>query len=180
MAMGKISYLKVGGTCNFEGTFKADGSWDTGTYRKGAANYTGTFTDGQNMTGRFTIEWINSEIKYDGMVKNNKLHGDGIMTFKKSKIRELVGTWEDDKMKTCSKVTLEDGSTATNYNPITGQLEGRGVVRVGASTYEGTWTETGRLNGHGTISNDNDQGSFSGEFKENVRNGMGTYSWPAG
>ena len=50
---------------------------------------------------------------------------------------------------------MRDGSTATNYKPSEGKLVGQGVVKVGSSTYEGNWDENGRLNGDGSIVNDN-------------------------
>ena len=73
---------------------------------------------------------------------------------------------------------MRDGSTATNYQPSLGKLVGPGVVKVGNSTYTGTWDEAGRLNGEGTIANDRNQGSFKGMFKDNIRHGEGTYVWP--
>ena len=66
---------------------------------------------------------------------------------------------------------MRDGSTATNYMPSEGKLVGQGTVKVGSSTYEGTWDANGRLNGEGTIVNDDNQGSFQGMFEDNVRNG---------
>ena len=52
------------------------------------------------------------------------------------------------------------------------------MVKVGSSTYKGTWDENGKLNGEGEIVNDGNQGSFKGIFVNNVRNGHGVYKWP--
>ena len=50
---------------------------------------------------------------------------------------------------------MRHNSTATNYVPSEGKLKGEGVVKVGSSTYTGTWDDSGRLNGRGSIVNDN-------------------------
>ena len=44
MTEGKLEYLQAGGECWFDGTF-ANGSWHKGTYKKGSAEYTGTFAN---------------------------------------------------------------------------------------------------------------------------------------
>lgn len=75
-------------------------------------------------------------------------------------------------------LTMRDGSTADNYDPVSGKLFGEGTVKVGASTYTGNWNAEGKLNGPGTIINDDGQGSFEGNFTNNVRNGYGVYKWP--
>ena len=51
-------------------------------------------------------------------------------------------------------------------------------MKVGKSTFEGTWDEEGKLSGPGTIRNDNNMGSFKGHFDNNQRNGEGSYIWP--
>ena len=100
------------------------------------------------------------------------------MTFKEGNIEKINGVWANDTLVDCKLLTMRDKSTATNYRPSEGKLVGQGTVKVGSSTYEGTWDENGRLNGPGTIVNDDNQGSFEGMFKDNVRNGEGTYVWP--
>ena len=100
------------------------------------------------------------------------------MTFKEGNIEKINGVWANDTLATCKLLTMRDKSTATNYMPSEGKLVGQGTVKVGSSTYEGTWDENGRLNGHGTIVNDDNQGSFEGMFKDNVRDGEGRYVWP--
>lgn len=93
------------------------------------------------------------------------------MTFKEGNIAKIKGEWANDTLATCKLLTMRDGSTATNYMPSEGKLVGQGTVKVGSSTYEGTWDANGRLNGEGTIVNDDNQGSFQGMFEDNVRNG---------
>ena len=44
MTEGKLEYLQAGGETWFDGTF-ANGSWHKGTYKKGSAEYTGTFAN---------------------------------------------------------------------------------------------------------------------------------------
>ena len=100
------------------------------------------------------------------------------MTFKEGNIEKINGVWANDTLVDCKLLTMRDKSTATNYRPSEGKLVGQGTVKVGSSTYEGTWDENGRLNGPGTIVNDDNQGSFEGNFKDNVRNGPGKYVWP--
>ena len=102
------------------------------------------------------------------------------MNFTQGNIKSIKGVWNQDTLETCSLLTMKDESTATNYVPSSGKLVGPGTVKVGHSTYTGTWDENGRLNGNGTIANDNDQGSFEGLFKDNVREGQGTYTWSQG
>ena len=129
------------------------------------------------MQGNYVVTWDNG-IKYEGAIEDNKLHGEGTMTFDDGNIKTIQGEWQNDTLTTCKLLTMRDGSTATNYNPVTGKLQGEGVVKVGSSTYTGNWDEQGKLNGPGTILNDNNQGSFSGNFVNNVRNGEGMYEWP--
>lgn len=109
------------------------------------------------MNGKYKVEWT-SGISFNGQIKDNKLHGEGEMTFKEGNIAKIKGVWDNDTLETCKLLTMRDGSTATNYKPSQGKLCGEGMVKVGSSTYEGTWDENGRLNGDGTIKNDNDQG----------------------
>ena len=84
MTKGKLEYLQAGGECWFEGTF-LNGSWHDGTYKKGSAEYKGIFTN-QTMNGKFKVEWKTSGITYDGDIKDNKLNGEGTMTFKEGNI----------------------------------------------------------------------------------------------
>ena len=102
------------------------------------------------------------------------------MTFEDGNIQTIEGTWNNDTLTKCSKLTMRDGSTADNYDPVSGKLRGEGTVKVGASTYSGHWNDEGKLSGPGTIINDDNQGSFQGEFVNNVRNGHGVYTWPNG
>lgn len=129
------------------------------------------------MNGKFKVEWT-SGISYNGMIEANKLHGEGVMTFKEGNIASIKGVWANDTLEQCNLLTMRDGSTATNYKPSEGKLVGQGKVKVGSSMYEGTWDDNGRLNGDGSIVNENNQGSFTGSFKDNVRDGEGTYVWP--
>ena len=175
MTDGMIKYENTGGECWFKGTFK-NGSWCKGVYKKGPATYEGIFVD-QKMNGTYKVSWT-SGINYQGQLEENKLHGEGEMTFKEGNIAKIKGVWNNDTLEQCTLLTMRDGSSATNYMPSQGKLVGQGVVKVGSSTYEGTWDENGRLNGEGSIQNDNNQGSFNGFFKDNVRDGEGTYIWP--
>ena len=138
--------------------------------------YEGIF-ENQSMNGKFKVEWT-SGIIYNGQIEANKLHGEGEMTFKEGNIAKIKGVWANDTLETCNLLTMRDNSTATNYVPSEGKLVGQGTVKVGNSTYEGTWDENGRLNGEGSIVNDDNQGSFEGMFKDNVRDGEGRYVWP--
>ena len=51
-------------------------------------------------------------------------------------------------------------------------------MKVGKSTYTGTWDDEGKLSGLGTIENDNNMGSFKGMFSQGLREGEGSYIWP--
>ena len=121
MVSGKITYNNTGDDCYFEGTFN-NGSWNVGTYKKGPAYYTGTFVD-QAMEGQYKVQWENG-IVYEGAIVDNKLHGDGIMTFTEGNISSIEGTWQVDTLTTCRLLTMRDGSTATNYDPVAGKLRG--------------------------------------------------------
>ena len=96
------------------------------------------------MNGYFKVEWEGG-IRYEGQVKNNKLHGEGEMTFKDGNIAQIQGVWAEDTLQTSSLLVMRDGSTATNYHPTKGKLVGPGVVKVGQSTYTGQWDDNGRL-----------------------------------
>ena len=161
MTTGKITYHDTGNDCYFEGTFE-NGQWDVGIYKKGPAHYKGTFVN-QQMEGHYIVTWDNG-IKYDGQVVDNKLEGPGVMTFDDGNIATIDGIWTNDTLTKCNMLTMRDGSTANNYDPISGKLRGEGTVKVGASTYTGFWDEDGKLNGEGTIINDDNQGSFQGTF----------------
>ena len=106
------------------------------------------------MNGRFKVEWT-SGITYNGMIAANKLDGEGEMIFKEGNISKIQGVWANDTLEKCNLLTMRDNSTATNYVPSEGKLVGLGTVRVGSSTYEGEWDANGRLNGPGSIVNDN-------------------------
>ena len=76
----------------FEGTF-LNNKWDKGLYKKGSVTYEGTFVD-QQMTGNFKVEWANTGIRYEGMVKDGKLHGEGVIFFNdESNIAQIEGVW---------------------------------------------------------------------------------------
>ena len=176
LSKGKITYLgQSGGECWFDGTFK-NGQWHKGKYMKGQAMYEGIFHD-QQMNGKFTVTWP-SGVKYVGQLQNNKLHGEGVMTFKEGNIAEIKGTWEADNLVKSNLLTMRDGSTATNYDPATGKLVGEGFIKTGGCTFTGIWSEDGVLNGEGIVENLETGGSFKGQFEDNLRNGPGRYVWP--
>jgi len=100
------------------------------------------------------------------------------MTFAEGKIAQIKGTWNTDSLESSKLLTMREGSTATNYQPREGKLVGEGYVKVGDSTFAGTWDDNGRLNGEATVENENNQGWFQGVFKDNVREGAGKYVWP--
>jgi len=128
----------------------------------------------------YEVKWRNG-ITYRGKLRNNKLHGPGVMTFEGSNIREVRGTWENDVIASCEFLTMSDGSTATNYHPLKGKLYGRGIVTVGGTIYEGTWDENGKLcDSNAVIKNDKGKVVYTGEMKDNLRNGLGKYTWPDG
>lgn len=114
MTKGKITYLKTGTDCWFEGTFK-DGSWHEGVYRNGNATYEGTFVN-QTINGVYFVQWTTG-ITYEGSIQANKLHGEGVMTFPQGKIAKIKGTWAEDELVSCELLTMQDGSTATNFVP---------------------------------------------------------------
>lgn len=177
MVEGKIAYPNQEGDCFFEGHFR-NNSWYQGVYKRGTTTYEGTF-ENQKMDGEYKVTWA-SGIVYVGAVKNNKLEGQGVMTFAQGNIAEIKGVWRADELERCELLTMKNGATATNYNPKKGRLTGPGTVKVGVSTYVGTWDENGKLNGHVSIENDNGQGKFTGAFKDNQREGDGHYIWPNG
>ena len=140
-------------TSFFTGTFK-NGQWHKGKFTKGNTSYDGLFESGMN--GKFIVEWLESGNKYDGMLLNEKLHGEGEMIYKEGPIATIEGFWNAGELERCVLLTKRDGSTATNYQISTGMLVGQGSVKVGPSTYTGTWDESGLLNGEATITNDNE------------------------
>ena len=101
------------------------------------------------------------------------------MTFTNdSNISKIEGTWNNDTLENSKLLTMRDGSTATNYCAAKGKLFGQGEVKVGQSIFTGTWDESGRLSGEGTIEVGKSKGLFKGMFKGNVRSGEGKYVWP--
>lgn len=82
------------------------------------------------MNGYFKVEWEGG-IRYEGLVKENKLHGEGEMSYNDGNIAQIKGVWDNDTVQTCSLLVMRDGSTATNYKPTKGKLVGPGVVKVG-------------------------------------------------
>ena len=69
------------------------------------------------------VTWENG-IKYDGKVVDNKLEGPGVMTFDDGNIATIEGVWTNDTLTTCNMLTMRDGSTANNYDPVSGKLRG--------------------------------------------------------
>lgn len=117
MREGKIKYFSgqpLIDECSFEGTFE-NNQWKEGKYKKGLATYKGTFAN-QTMNGYYTVTWDNG-IVYNGNIKDNKLHGEGEMTFPEGNIKKVEGVWANDQMETCKMMTMANGSTADNYNP---------------------------------------------------------------
>ena len=112
------------------------------------------------MHGTFTVIWGDRDIVYEGEVRDNHLEGPGVMTFKSGAIEKIQGEWSNDKLVKSNMLTMRDGSTATNYvynyQTEVGLLTGKGAVKVGHSTYTGVWDSNGKLNGEGSIVNDND------------------------
>ena len=90
MTTGKITYHDTGNDCWFEGTFE-NGQWDVGSYKKGPATYKGKFLN-QSMEGSYKVTWDNG-IEYEGMIEDNKLHGEGSMTFNDGNILKIEGVW---------------------------------------------------------------------------------------
>ena len=92
---GRLTYLNLNTDCWFEGTFDENNQFKKGTYQKGPATYVGSF-QGQKMVGNFKVTW-QSGIKYEGQVQENKLHGDGEMTFPEGyNIKHIKGVWAAD------------------------------------------------------------------------------------
>ena len=77
------------------------------------------------------------------------------MTFKEGPIATIQGTWSQGQLDSCKLLTRRDGSTADNYQVSSGKLVGEGTVKVQNSTFTGTWSENGMLNGEARIQNDN-------------------------
>ena len=119
MTKGRITYNDTGSECWFEGTFE-NGQWNVGSYKKGPAVYKGAFID-QAMDGEYEVKWDNG-ITYNGRVEDNKLHGNGVMEFEEGNIQKIEGIWTNDTLTKCNMLTMRDGSTANNYNPVTGKL----------------------------------------------------------
>lgn len=180
MAKGTIEYLKAGKEQGmdllFTGTFR-DGQWLAGKFTRGTTTYEGHF-DGQTMkmNGKFLVEWTDTGAVYDGFLQDDQMHGEGVLTYKEGEIAMIEGTWNAGVLETCKLLKRRDGSTADNFQASSGKLIGEGTVVVGPSTYSGTWDENGLLNGAGRIANE-DQSQFCGEFKDNVKEGQGIYTW---
>jgi len=82
------------------------------------------------MNGYFKVEWEGG-IRYEGQVRDNRLHGEGEMIFSDGNVAHIRGEWKEDVLDICSSLVMRDGSTATNYVPSEGKLIGPGVVKVG-------------------------------------------------
>ena len=54
------------------------------------------------------------------------------------------------------------------FDPETGQLTGKGTLRMNNCTYEGVW-ENGKLNDKNGKMTQTDGGVYEGEFVDNVR-----------
>ena len=91
------------------------------------------------MSGNFTVEWTTTGTVYRGQLQDDKLHGDGLLTYKEGSIASIDGTWNQGELETCKLMTRRDESTATNYQISSGKLVGEGTVKVENSTFTGTW-----------------------------------------
>lgn len=154
MVKGTITYLKAEVDTFFTGTFK-NGQWHIGIFTKGHTTYEGLF-ENNAMTGKFLVKWLETGKRYDGYLQNDKLHGEGELSFEWGEIALIKGTWSEGELQKCTLLTRRDGSTADNYEVSSGKLVGEGTVKVENSTYTGTWDENGLLNGEGQISNENE------------------------
>ena len=105
------------------------------------------------------------------------------MTFKVGEIKGIVGVWENDELKKCKKLKLDQDQEADNYNPVSGLLEGDGTVIVGIGEkrckYVGKWDfVSGKLQGLAKVFDANDNLIFEGNFRDGIRQGIGKYIWP--
>lgn len=134
----------------------------TGLWQYDKPAYKGIMTINQPIKYIYEGEWINgkpngigkfihSAMRYEGEVKDNKMHGQGKMTFTNGIIYE--GTWENNVLKGICSMELTDG------------------------IYNGTCNNSMR-NGKGKfISNDNSI-IYDGEWKNNKKHGKGLYTTP--
>ena len=174
------------GTILYNGNSYYQGSWKNGKWhdskgkyvRSDETEYVGNFSGGVMMGDDFYIHWKRANVRYHGSVKNNKLEGIGTMTY--SDDTKIEGVWRDDKLDRTKDHVLklkDDTIIAKNlFNPESGQLEGDGELIMGSCTYKGNWSN-GKLNGKGILQQ-SDGGVYEGDFKNNVREGQGTYTWP--
>ena len=114
---------------------------------------------------QFNVIWSDSGIRYKGPVVANRLQGDGKMFFSSGNIRKIEGQWQQDKLVKCTRLIMEDGSCANNYDHEKGILTGSGQVIVGKTRYEAVWNQEGKMEGQGKIFN-NETGHllFDGQF----------------
>ena len=144
-----------------------------------AGKYSGEITDGLK-NGRGTYNLING-IKYNGEWKDDKMHGEGIYTFKeyqyKGQFKDAsldgegilikLNKWGDVIEK--KKGIFKDGDF----------IKGEVTIDRNGYKYVGEWSE-GDRNGYGTLFSFIRDINYVGEFKDGYRHGHGTLTYPNG
>ena len=168
------------GTIIYKGNSRYAGSWKNGKWedkdgvytRADGTVYKGNFTNGMMQGDNFEIKWEKAGVKYNGAVSHNKLHGRGTLTY--SDNTEISGIWKNDTLDRTQPHTLKLKDKSIEaldlFDPETGQLTGKGTLKMNNCTYEGTW-QNGKLNCDDGVMKQSDGGVYKGQFVDNVRQG---------
>ena len=134
------------------------------------ACYKGEWINGQR-SGRGTLS--NSVGVYDGMWKNDRQNGDGVMRYASGLV--YSGNFDDGVPSGSGKMTGPSGLVYTGFF-INGQFDGQGTLeeRGGKRTYVGQFSE-GRRHGKG-VQKYEEGSTYEGDFQSGRRHGVGKFS----
>ncbi|RFU74989.1 morn repeat [Trichoderma arundinaceum] len=126
--------------------------------------------------GRYTGEAVNTLPIY-GYFPVYEPHGKGIMRYDDGSVYE--GQWENGQYSGTGKYTTKDEEYVGTWSNGIRVGRGRLTTNGGTRTYDG-WFEAGKRSGTGTLKYGSTGVSYSGEWKDDVPKGKGTWRWANG
>ena len=142
------------------------GSFNNGNMVKGVVNTSNRKYDGSlNLLGKAEGKGMltTPELKYDGIWKNDKYHGEGILEHIKTG-RKLRGRFEDGRFIS-GDITMGNESWRGSFNHAE-MLDGEGKYDSPEISYEGFWKDA-KFHGQGTLLKKIKRIRMSGRFENN-------------
>ena len=119
---------------------------------------------------------LDGGIRYEGTVRNGKIHGEGKLTFPDGRVYE--GEFANGQIEGEGTYTYpDDRSYVGKFH--NGRRNGHGIVSFpSGEIYEGQWLDD-KKNGQGTVLWP-DGAEYTGGFRDGKMHGQGIYTYPNG